>query len=502
MRALVEIEITTGASETNGSIRTRTIRMAQALKARGMKKGDVIMISAVNHNDICIPYIASLYIGTIPLPLTTDMKHLEIKHIVSMGKPKMVFADPVIAPAIQKVTSEMERQIEIVIFGNEDMEGYTQFSEFVKPTGTEDNFECDDFDPAKTICVLSCSSGTTGLPKLVALSHVSLYLSISDLNTYFLSEIERKNASYLIFSSLYWISGAGGLLMACLFGITLLHCVKPFSPEIFEEATKKYKPTLTVVNQVTLSSLLKYAETNDVDFTSFRVIGYGGSAINAELLDELQKRAVNAVMYVLYGCTEVLNIAESLTSKKESCGKINPMMQWKIVDVETGKALGPNQPGEMRVKSPNRFTEYYNCPEATVAAYDKDGWFKTGDLMYYDDEGYFYVVDRIKELIKYRNYQIGTIELENVICSILGVMVAGVVGVPHPEDGEHPMAFVQLAQGAEVSAQQIKDYVKNNMSDSKQLRGGVVFLDKIPTTYSGKIDRKCLKAMKTMYRGE
>ncbi|XP_077296619.1 luciferin 4-monooxygenase-like [Arctopsyche grandis] len=427
-----QIEITTGVSETNGSLRTRTIRMAQALKARGMKKGDVIMISAVNHNDTCIPYIASLYIGTIPLPLTTDMKHLEIKHIVSMGKPKMVFADPVIAPAIQKVMSEMERQIEIVIFGNEDMEGYIQFSEFVKPTGTEDNFECDDFDPAKTICVLSCSSGTTGLPKLVALSHKNFYLSTIDNNLHKHKSLKKQQKSI---------------------------------------------------------SVLKYAETNDVDFTSFSVIAHAGSATNSDLLDEIV-------------WTEVLNITDSLTPKRGSCGKINPMMQWKIVDVETGRALGPNQPGEMRVKSPNRFMEYYNCPEATVAAYDNDGWFKTGDFMYYDDEGYFYVVDRIKELIKYRNYQIGTIELENVICSIPGVMVAGVVGVPHLEDGEHPMAFVQLAQGAEVSAQQIKDYVKDNMSDSKQLRGGVVFLDKIPTTHIGKIERKSLKTMKDVYKGE
>lgn len=157
-----QIELVSGATETHGSVRLRSIRMAEALKNSGIKKGDVILLCAENHNDICIPYIASLYIGAVPLGLTTNMKHskdffrililfflmkfisfifsVEILHVLSMGKPKMVFSDPVAVPAIEKVLVELELDAEIVTFGNVIVDGKKSFSDFVKCTNTEESF--------------------------------------------------------------------------------------------------------------------------------------------------------------------------------------------------------------------------------------------------------------------------------------------------------------------------------------------------------------------------
>ncbi|XP_077296618.1 luciferin 4-monooxygenase-like [Arctopsyche grandis] len=491
-----QIEITTGKEETHGSVRIRSIRMALSLKSKGIKKGDVILICAVNHNDICIPFIASLYLGAVPFGLATDMKHREFTHFLSLAKPSLIFADPGVAPVIHKATSELDCRAEIVTFGSEEIEGFSHFSEFVEPITSEEDFECEDFDPKTTMALLVCSSGTTGLPKLIMHSHYALFVLVYSTEK-LASELKLNRVTFINYSPLIWISGSMAVLTPFLLGHKLLQSIRPFSPEDFQNI-----PTMTMLNQMTLSSILNYAESQIMDLSNFRIIHFGGCTISDELLRRLKKIVPNVVLTCAYGITEVMIVVAGMILKKNSCGKVSPLVQWKIADVETGKTLGPNQPGEFRIKCSHMFMGYYNNPEATAAAFDEDNWFKTGDLMYYDEEEYFYMLDRIKQLIKYRHFHISCSEIEKLICDIPGVLTAGIVGVPHPEDGEHVMAFVQLVPGGQVSAQEIKDFVKANLSNPNQLRAGVVFLEKIPLTNSGKLDRQALKALKTIYKGE
>lgn len=164
----------------------------------------------------------------------------------------------------------------------------------------------------------------------------------------------------------------------------------------------------------------------------------------------------------------------------------------QVVDIETGQPVGPGEPGELCVKSNFFMKGYYNLDSA--ATYDEDGFLKTGDVVYYDNEFCFFVVDRIKEMLKYRSWHVAPAMLEEVLLTHPAVKAAVVVGVPDKEDGEHPMACVILKQGARgVSEEQIRGYVDERVDDRKKLRGGVVFVKGFPTTASGKISRRLLR---------
>lgn len=165
------------------------------------------------------------------------------------------------------------------------------------------------------------------------------------------------------------------------------------------------------------------------------------------------------------------------------------------MDTETGDILGPNLQGELYVKSPFLMKGYYNL-DASVA-FDKDGFLKSGDVVYYDEEFCFFVVDRVKEMLKYRSWHVPPAILEEILLTHPAISAAVVVGVPNEEDGEHPMACVILKpETKDIKEEDIRKYVDERVDDKKKLRGGVVFLKSFPMTATGKISRRLLKDLR------
>ncbi|KAM0726065.1 4-coumarate--CoA ligase 1 [Formica fusca] len=202
-------------------------------------------------------------------------------------------------------------------------------------------------------------------------------------------------------------------------------------------------------------------------------------------------------MLQLYGMTEIAGVGTMQLShhKDGSCGTVVENVQMKIVDPENGKVLGPNKPGELWIKTAYMMNGYYRNPEATKNNIDEKGWLHSGDIGYFDEDGELYLIDRIKELIKYRGYQISPGEIEDVLSSHSAVLEVAVIAVPHATDDEHPLAYVTKRPDAKVTEQELIDLVANNMMDQYKLRAGVIFLDTFPYTNSGKIARKELKTM-------
>uniref|UniRef100_T1HAQ2 Uncharacterized protein n=2 Tax=Rhodnius prolixus TaxID=13249 RepID=T1HAQ2_RHOPR len=191
--------------------------------------------------------------------------------------------------------------------------------------------------------------------------------------------------------------------------------------------------------------------------------------------------------------TEVGIISSSKVgfNKVGATGLLAKGCKCKIENLETGDPLGPGKKGEICVKVPYVMKGYVNNPEATAALFDKDGWVHTGDIGYYDEEGYLFVIDRIKELIKYKSYHISPTELEDILRKHPAVKEAVVVGVPHPTDGDHAVAFV--VSNKPVSEHELVQYVAERVTETKQLRGGVRFVQEIPYTPTGKPKRKTLR---------
>ncbi|XP_074109066.1 luciferin 4-monooxygenase-like [Cotesia typhae] len=191
----------------------------------------------------------------------------------------------------------------------------------------------------------------------------------------------------------------------------------------------------------------------------------------------------------------IVTIGKVDSSKLNSCGKICPNAQLKVVDPESKATLGFNQTGELYCRSKSLMTGYWNNSAATEEVIDSEGWYHCGDLVYYDEDGNFFIVERIKELIKYKLRHVSPAVIENVILDLPRVAEVAMIAKPDDIDVELPMAFVKKKSMSKVTEDDIHRIVNNNLHDMMKLRGGVYFLKEMPHTVTGKISRTELRAM-------
>ncbi|CAB3259644.1 unnamed protein product [Arctia plantaginis] len=270
----------------------------------------------------------------------------------------------------------------------------------------------------------------------------------------------------------------------------------PSTTEHIIDIINEYKPVLATMGPFMVASILK--SKKECDLSCFGRLTIAGSKTPEKLLLQLRDRWLpGAIVNEIYGQTENLGLILSPNPSGPigNCGHCP--FEWqknvKLVDPENNIEIKePNVPGEMITKITG-FSEYYNNPEETKNAFTVAGWFKTGDILYRDEGGNYFFVERLKMLIKYRGYHIRPSEIETVILEHPGVSDVSVTSIPDEEDGEHPVACVVRKIGSNVTAQEIKDLVASKRSNSQQLRGGVVFLNEIPLTSTGKIARGKIK---------
>jgi acyl-CoA synthetase (AMP-forming)/AMP-acid ligase II len=233
--------------------------------------------------------------------------------------------------------------------------------------------------------------------------------------------------------------------------------------------------------------------------SSLKDIVCAAAPLAADLEDQLLQKYPGVAVRQLYGMTETTgfvtaiprdNEKQKFPRKPRSVGVPSPNATMKVIDIKTGEKLGPKENGEVCVKSPLVMLGYLNNPEATAAAIDKDGYLHTGDIGCYDEDSYIYIVDRLKELIKYNAYQVAPSELEAVLLSHPEVADAGVVGLPDPSAGELPLACVVRKSNATVTELQLQQFVDEKVAAFKKLRGGVHFVSAIPRSTTGKILRR------------
>lgn len=332
------------------------------------------------------------------------------------------------------------------------------------------------------------SSGTTGLPKGVIMTHrnyvaTQSLLNLAPRNPGVSSYIDRPMYHTAGFAAILGYSTAG---MKCVFE-------SDFEVEKMLKAIERHKVTAAVVVPSNLVVLANYEGIEKHDLSSFKAVACGGAVAAPDVIRRVMEK-LGVVFVPVYGMTEGGSVTSGLIPgcDYKSSGKIKPGVELKIVNPETGRDCPAETDGEICIKSPQVTKGYFKNPEATAAAFDADGWFKTGDIGHLGKDEQLFVVDRIKEVIKYDTYQVSPAELESVIFYHPKVLDVGVVGIPDEKCGELPKAFV-VRKDENVTSDEIYAIVREHLVDYKHLRGGVEFVKFIPKSAFGKIQRSALK---------
>ncbi|XP_065074956.1 uncharacterized protein LOC135698756 [Ochlerotatus camptorhynchus] len=483
---IAQINADTGARVTCAEMRLRTIRVAQNLTRMGYTRDNTFTM-AVRNGETVAPVLFACFALGIPVnTLDASFKRDDLSHMLQTVRSQVVFCDLETWPEM-KIALEMVKLDPVVfIFGDGKVEGCKHVDELLIGTGTEDEFIPEHFaDAATRMAVIVCSSGTTGRPKGVCLSHSNCIANADTLTDNYSTDV------MLCFSSLYWLSGLFFLLVGTSSGATRIITRDAFNPALALEIIEKFRVTVTFFPPAQALELLKHPRVSQADFSSVRLLCSGGAAVSADLKYALEKLIPNATCYVGYGLSEVGGIAtlsDADTYKGGSTGYLKPLVQAMIVD-QDGKALEIGQEGEILLKPDYKFLGYYGNEAATAEMLDADGWLHTGDIGRFDQDGLLYIVDRKKDIIKYGNYQISPSELEGVIQSVPGVLNVCVTGIPVPGN-DLPAALIVKSNGADVSPEDIHKAMNYSLGSYKQLRGGVYFTKELPMTSSGKVQRR------------
>ena len=341
------------------------------------------------------------------------------------------------------------------------------------------------------LVVLPYSSGTTGLSKGVMLTHRNLVANIVQAS----GVLDfSANDGYVAVLPFFHIYGMQVLMnMGLRVGVTLVTMPR-FDLQQFLQLNQDHGLTFAYVAPPMVVALAKHPIVDQYDLSKLRTIFSGAAPLSAELATECAARLGCEVIQG-YGMTELSPVSHATPSgqfKPGSVGVTVPLTEMMVVDPATGEPGGVDATGELWVRGPQVMKGYLNNPAATAATIDAEGWLHTGDIGKVDADGHVYIVDRLKELIKYKGFQVPPAELEALLLTHPDVADAAVIGIPDDEAGEIPAGFVVLKDGRDTSAEDVQAFVAERVATYKQIRQ-LTFVDAIPKSPSGKILRRVLR---------
>ncbi|KAK5056546.1 hypothetical protein LTR84_012077 [Exophiala bonariae] len=484
------------------------------------KKNDVLNVFAPNDVDFGPIVYGVFYAGGIVSPANPAYSVDELSFQLKNSGSKAIATTAQFLPTALKAAKKSNiPEDRVILLGSERDPSHTvkHWTNIRKTSGAV-RYRRRKADPDKDLAFLVYSSGTTGLPKGVMLSHKNIVadvLMIKGCVGKWYGTAEDKILGVLPFFHIY---GLTGLVMQPLHRGIELVVMPAFNLEVFLKAIQHHKITFVYVAPPVIVRLARDPSVDNYDLSSLKMITSGAAPLTRELVDTVHKR-LKIKINQAYGLSETSPMTHTQVSLllKPGCypclinfllkpwdewyssvgsvGKLFPSMTAKYISAE-GKELGPGETGELWLSGPNVFKGYWKNEEATKDSITEDGYFKTGDVGFQDKDHNFYITDRVKELIKYKGFQVPPAELEGKLMDHPDIDDVAVIGVNDEEQHtEVPRAYVVAANGknSEKDAEAIVKWLDDKVASHKKLRGGVRFIDEVPKSAAGKILRRLLK---------
>lgn len=485
--------------------------IARGMMSLGVKKGDHVAIWATNTPEWILTLFAAAKIGAVLVTVNTNFKIFELEYLLRQSDTKLLVMiggfknnDYVatvneLLPELKTTSGEIESEhlpfLKRVVFaGKETPEGMLNFED-LKILGGD--FPVEIYEENKKtlnthdVVNMQYTSGTTGFPKGVMLTHYNILnngKTIGDGMKF------TKNDKLCITVPFFHCFGLVLAMMACITHGTTMVPVEKYSPVPVMNAISVEKCTAVHGVPTMFIAMLEHAQFNNFDFSSLRTGIMAGSPCPIEVMKKVIDKMNMREIVIVFGQTEaspgctMTTTSDSIDKRVNTVGRAFPGVECKIIDPESGEELSVNTPGEFCARGYNIMKGYYKMPEATAQAIDKDGWLHTGDLCTVDEDGYYKVVGRIKDMIIRGGENIYPKEIEECLYTCDKVSDVQVIGVPSEAYGEEVMACVILKEGEEMTEEEVKEFVGARMAKHKVPRY-VRFVDSFPTNAAGKIQK-------------
>jgi long-chain acyl-CoA synthetase len=461
-----------GPRSTFRELHERVAGIAAALSRRGFGVGDRLALLLPNGPEYIELVYACGWLGLIAVPLNTRLSAVEIDRVLADANPRGLIRHS----SLPAPTVHLSWQL---VLDEEPLEAQS------------DSYPDVLYDP-EAILALIYTSGTAGRPKGVMLTHSNVLANVQNFN-YWMRY--REGSAYLHAAPIFHIADFPAIFAAPTVGASQVTIPK-FSPLGFCETVAKERVSHTVLVPTMINLLTKSSEARKYDLSSLEVLAYGGSPMAPELIHETRELLPKTKLVQVYGLSETgyltgLQDEEHTEDKLLSCGRPGPGIDVQVVD-ESGKQVEGGRPGELVARGMNVMRGYWNNPEETTLAF-RDGLFRTGDVGYQDADGYFYILDRLKDMIVTGGENVYSGEVEAVIYQHPAIGEAAVFGVPDSQWGEVVLAYVVLKPGSALTADGLIAHCRRSLASYKIPRRVEFSETELPKSGSGKVLKRILR---------
>jgi len=472
-----------GRVVTFGALGERIRRVASGLSHRGVTRGDTVAIWAPNVPEYAVVFHAVARLGAVLTTVNPTYTAEELAFQLSDARAKTLITTAALVARARHAVASVPQPIDILTIDAAD--GLPTLDAIAIDADPPDV----EIDPAADVVVMPYSSGTTGLPKGVMLTHRNIIANLVQIDAIEAPDLQAF-LGVLPFFHIY------GMTVILNFGLrrgATIVTLPRFDLDTVLRTLQDWPIALAHIVPPVAVAFAKHPAVAGYDLSGVRWLFSGAAPLGVELTEAVETRLSVRVRQG-YGMTEASPATHYTVPGRERAGKAGlliPSTEGRIVDPESGRDMGVGERGEVWVRGPQVMKGYLNNPEATAGTVDEEGWLRTGDIGMVDEEGFLEVVDRLKELIKVKGFQVAPAELEALLLKHPGVADVAVIPVPDEESGEVPKAIVVAREP--LTADEVKAFVEAHVAHYKRIRH-VAFVEQIPKSASGKILRRVLVA--------